>query len=145
MSSIFIKNTKPKTASSWSLKIKPKKKRKQRRPIVNQQKSVEKIPLKKITENPDNEQVGTFLETNWGESIVAGKKYDKKEGRRINHFKTLDSTEDKHILAFDESERSLRISATASREIARRHLTTTKNIDCIRRITPEIIEAKPKV
>ena len=59
-----------------------------------------------------------FLETNWGRSIVGKKKYDKEDGKCIDRFKTLDSTEDKHIFAFDESEPSMRIFAKVSRGIA---------------------------
>ena len=113
--------------------------------IVNQSTSVEKTPLKKISEISDNELIGMFLETNWGVITVGKKKYDKEDGKCIDHFKTLDSTEDKQILAYDESEQSLRISTKGSRQSARRHLATTKNINRIRWFAPEIIGAKPTV
>ena len=33
-----------------------------------------------------------FLESSWGKSLVGEKKYAKEDGKRIDHFKTLDST-----------------------------------------------------
>ena len=81
-----------------------------------------------------------FLDTNWVGSILGEKKYDKEDGKCINNFKTLDSTEDKHILAFDESEPSMRVFAKVSRGIARHRLATTK-----RWFAPAIIGVKPKV
>ena len=42
-----------------------------------------------------------FLETGWGESLVGETKYDNTEDRCIDHYTTLDSTEDTHILAFE--------------------------------------------
>ena len=68
-----------------------------------------------------------------------------RANRRPDHFKTLDSTEENHILAYDKSENSLRIFAKVSRQIARRHLAAPKNINRIRWFAPEIIKAKPKV
>ena len=72
-----------------------------------------------------------FLENNWGGSIVEEKKYDREEGKCIDPFKTHDSTEDTHILAFDESKPSLHIFAKVSRKITRQHLATTENINHI--------------
>ena len=127
-----MKNAKPKTKSSWSRRtydqlseIKKKPQKRQSCPLVNCKNSVQKIPLKKISENSDDELVGVFLETNWGR-IIVGEKDDKKDGKCIDHFKTLDSTKDKHILAFDESESPMRIVEKVSRGIARHHLATKK-------------------
>ena len=120
-------------------------KKRQRRPLVNHKNSVEKIPLKRITENSADELVGLFLETKWDRSIAWEKKYDKEDAKCIDHFKTLDSTEDKHIFSVNESEPSMRMFAKVSRGIARHHLATTRNINRIRWFAPAIIGAKPKV
>ena len=88
--------------------------------------------MKKISEIPDDELIGIFLETNWGVSTVGKKIYNKEGGKCIVHLKTLDSMKDNHILAFNESERSLLIFVKVSRQTARRNLVTTKNINCIR-------------
>ena len=101
--------------------------------------------MKRIVENSEDELVGLFLETKWGKSITGEKKYDKKDNKCIDHFKTLDSMEDKHIIAVNESESSMRIFAKMSRGIAWHHLATTKNINRTRWFAPAIIGAKPKV
>ena len=122
MSSNFIKNSKPKTKSSRSHQthdylslIKPRGKSRQRRPIVDHPTSVEKTLLKKITATNDDELIGMFLERDCGVGCVGMKKYVTEDGKCIDHFKTLDSMEEKHILAYDESDKSLRIFAKVSR------------------------------
>ena len=85
-----------------------------------------------------------FLET-WGVGCVGMKKYVEKDGKCIDAFETLDSTEEKHIIAYNESDKSLHIFAKVSRQIARRHLATTKNINRMRWFAREIIGAKSKV
>ena len=151
MSSNFIKNAKTETASSQSLEtynhlsqIKPKKKRRQRRPIIDHHKSVEKIPLKTVKEYPDNVVLSKFLETNLGGSIVGEKKYKSTEALSIDTFEPTYSMEDKYMIAFNESKPSLRIFAKVSRKIARHHLATMGNINCIRSFASKIIGAKPK-
>ena len=103
--------------------------------------------LKVLTkrENSNNELVDMFLEANWGKSNVGEEKYGEVDGKCIDHFKTLDSTEDQHILAFDKSQPSLRVFAKVSRANARNHLATTNNINSIRWFAPAIIGAKPNI
>ena len=71
--------------------------------------------------------------------------YDKNDGKCIDHFEILDSTENKHILTFDESQPPLRVFAKVSRAIARRNLSIMKNINLIKWFAPAIIGAKSKV
>ena len=101
--------------------------------------------MKKITRTNDDELIGMFLETDWDVGCVGMKKYVKEDGKCIDDLETLDSTEEKHILAYNESDKSLRIFTKVSRQIARRHLTTTKNINPTRWFAPEVIGATPKV
>ena len=56
-----------------------------------------------------------FLETSRGKSPVVKKKYADNDGKCIDRFEIIDSTEFKHILAFDKSQPSLRVFAKVSR------------------------------
>ena len=100
--------------------------------------------IEKIKDNSEDELVGLFLETKLDKNFDGKKKYDEKECKCIDHFDTLDSTGEKHIIAIDKSKPSMRIFAKVLRGIVRHHLATTKNINCIRWFAPAIIGAKPK-
>eukprot|EP00536_Pseudo-nitzschia_multiseries_P009986 jgi/Psemu1/24711/gm1.24711_g len=64
------------------------------------------------------------------QGIVGEKKYPLAEALSIDNFETADSTDDQHILAFDDSEPSLRIFAKVSE---------------ILNFAPEIVQAKAEV
>eukprot|EP00536_Pseudo-nitzschia_multiseries_P017003 jgi/Psemu1/48898/gm1.48898_g len=68
-----------------------------------------------------------------------------KEAVSIDSFKTLDSTNEKFILVFAESEPSLQIFAKASRKIAKQRLGALENIKISRTFAGETVEAKPEV
>eukprot|EP00536_Pseudo-nitzschia_multiseries_P005659 jgi/Psemu1/13073/gm1.13073_g len=108
MPSNFLKNAAPALTSHETYnhlsKIKPKKKG--RRSINANLKHVEQIALKKVNKNGFE---GKFMETSWGCKTVGEKKYPLAEAVSIDSFKTLDSTNEKFILAFDKSEPSLLI------------------------------------
>jgi len=49
------------------------------------------------------------METTWDETIVGPKNYQPTEAVSIDGYQTLDSTDEKFILAVDESKSSLRL------------------------------------
>eukprot|EP00536_Pseudo-nitzschia_multiseries_P019599 jgi/Psemu1/61749/gm1.61749_g len=85
------------------------------------------------------------METSWGCKTVGEKEYPSGEAVSIESFKTLDSTGEKFILAFAESEPSLRIFAKASTQFAKQRLGRPENIEITRTFSGEIVEAKPKI
>eukprot|EP00536_Pseudo-nitzschia_multiseries_P016880 jgi/Psemu1/48220/gm1.48220_g len=85
------------------------------------------------------------METSWGEQIVRTKEYTSTEAVSIDCFDILDSTDEKHIIAVDESEPLLRIFAKVSRDKAKQHLARSSRIETTRRFSKEIVEAKPEV
>eukprot|EP00536_Pseudo-nitzschia_multiseries_P019223 jgi/Psemu1/316804/fgenesh1_kg.4150_\ len=105
-------------------------------------KHVEEIALKTVNKNGFK---GKFLDTNWGRTTVGEKKYSLAQAVSIDSFTTLDSTNEKFVLAFAESEPSLRIFAKASTQIAKRRLGTPKNIEITRTFAGQIVESKPKI
>eukprot|EP00536_Pseudo-nitzschia_multiseries_P018842 jgi/Psemu1/57580/gm1.57580_g len=105
-------------------------------------KHVEEIALKTVNKNGFK---GKFLDTNWGQTTVEEKKYSLAQAVSIDSFKTLDSTDKKFVLAFAESEPSLRLFAKASRQFAKRRLGTPKNIEITRTFAGQIVESKPKI
>eukprot|EP00536_Pseudo-nitzschia_multiseries_P011655 jgi/Psemu1/29577/gm1.29577_g len=129
MSSNFLKNSPPKSTSHATYNhlstIKPKKKACQS--IYTNLKHVEQIAL--ITVNKDG----------------GLKEYTSTEAVSIDSFETLDSMDEKYIIAFDESEPSLRIFAKVSREKAKQHLAQYSNIQNTREFLKDIVEAKPEV
>eukprot|EP00536_Pseudo-nitzschia_multiseries_P001901 jgi/Psemu1/301058/fgenesh1_kg.25_\ len=68
------------------------------------------------------------METTWGGKIGGKKNCPLAQVMSIDNFKTLDSTTDEHILAFDE-----------------RDLASKNNIKVLREFAPEIVGAKPAV
>eukprot|EP00536_Pseudo-nitzschia_multiseries_P008971 jgi/Psemu1/21958/gm1.21958_g len=140
----FLKNAAPaltrhETYNHFS-KIKPKKKA--CRSTNANLKHVKKISLKIVNKNGFK---GKFMETSWGEKIVGYKEYTSTEAVSIDSFQTLDSTDEKHIVAFDESEPSLQIFAKVSRENAKQHLAQSSNIQDTRKFAKEIVPAKSVV
>eukprot|EP00536_Pseudo-nitzschia_multiseries_P011441 jgi/Psemu1/28894/gm1.28894_g len=77
--------------------------------------------------------------------IPDSKKYQPEQALSIENFNKLDSTKDEHILAFDDTNPSLRIFAKVSRKFAKRHLVLKNNIKVLRKFAPEIVGAKPTV
>ena len=61
------------------------------------------MPLKTVNKNGFK---GKFMETSWGWKTVGEKEYTLEEAVSIESFKTVDSTNEKFILAFDQSEPS---------------------------------------
>eukprot|EP00536_Pseudo-nitzschia_multiseries_P019168 jgi/Psemu1/316765/fgenesh1_kg.4027_\ len=88
---------------------------------------------------------GKYMETNWGGKIGGKKKYQPEQALSIENFDTLDSTKDEHIVAFDDTNPSLRILAKVSRKFAKRHLATKNNIKLLRKFAPEINRQLPEV
>eukprot|EP00536_Pseudo-nitzschia_multiseries_P013878 jgi/Psemu1/36774/gm1.36774_g len=109
-------------------KIKPKK---ARRSINANLKHVEQIALKTLNKK--------------GLKTVGEMQYPSADTVSIDSFTILDSTNKKFILAFDESEPSLRIFAKASRQFAKQRLGAPENIEITRTFAGEIVEAKPEV
>eukprot|EP00536_Pseudo-nitzschia_multiseries_P013991 jgi/Psemu1/37157/gm1.37157_g len=105
-------------------------------------KHVEEIALKTVHKNGFK---GKFLDTNWGRTTVGEKKYSLAQAVSIDSFKTLDTTDEKFVLAFAESEPSLRIFAKASTQFAKQRLGTPKNIEITRTFAGQIVESKPKI
>ena len=60
----------------------------------------------------------------------------------IDDFKIEDSTEDNHLIAFEKGDSSRCVFAKNSRLIARVHLATQRNIQCIRWFAPTLIKWK---
>ena len=75
-----------------------------------------------------------------------GKKYNaENEALSIDEFETKDSTEDKHLIAFEEGNSSRCVFAKISRKIAHFHFATAKNIGRIRWFAPNFIVSKPLI
>ena len=70
---------------------------------------------------------------------------DKKKALYIDEFKIKDSTEDKHLIVFEEGDSSRYVFAKNSRKVSRFHLATTKNIRRIRWFAPNLIVSKPNI
>eukprot|EP00536_Pseudo-nitzschia_multiseries_P011432 jgi/Psemu1/28861/gm1.28861_g len=141
MTSNFLKNAAPlSTIHQTYTHLSTIKPRKARRNINANLQHVEQITLKTVKKNGFK---GKFMETSWGWKTVGEKKYPSSEAVSIDSFKTLDSTDKKFILAFDESEPPLRIFAKASRQIAKQRLGAPENIEITRRFAVEVVEAKP--
>eukprot|EP00536_Pseudo-nitzschia_multiseries_P006003 jgi/Psemu1/14231/gm1.14231_g len=144
MSSNFLKDAPTKSNNHATYNhlstIKPKKKR--RRSRSRNLKHVNQISLKAVTKDLFK---GKFMKSSWGEQIVGTKEYTSTEAVSIDCFDILDSTDEKHIIAVDESEPSLRIFAKVSRDKAKQHLAQSSRIETTRRFLKEIVEAKPEV
>eukprot|EP00536_Pseudo-nitzschia_multiseries_P011770 jgi/Psemu1/29890/gm1.29890_g len=89
-----------------------------------------------IVNNPPNLQSIT---------TVGEKKYSLAQAVSIDSFKTLDSTNKKFVVAFAESEPSLRIFAKASTQFAKQRLGTPKTIEITRTFAGQTVESKPKI
>eukprot|EP00536_Pseudo-nitzschia_multiseries_P009556 jgi/Psemu1/306631/fgenesh1_kg.270_\ len=105
-------------------------------------KHIEEIALKTVHKNGFQ---GKFMATNWGRTTVGEKKYSLAQAVSIDSFKTVDSTDKKFVLAFAESEPSLRIFAKASRQFAKQRLGTPENIEITRTFAGQIVQSKPKI
>ena len=78
--------------------------------------------------------------------IKSKKKYnDKKEAICVDGFDFKDSTEEKHLIAFENNTTSRCVFAKVSRKISRYHLNTEKNIRRIRWFASAIMESKPHI
>lgn len=145
MSSNFLKVAAPvskshETSAKLSL-IKPMKKERNRRSTCKD--VVRTIALK--NKSSTAAVAGKYMEIDWGGKTGGKKKYRPEQALSIGNFNTLDSTEDKPILAFDDSEPSLRIFAKVSRNFALRHLASKHNIKLLRQFAPAIVGAKPTI
>eukprot|EP00536_Pseudo-nitzschia_multiseries_P003318 jgi/Psemu1/7485/gm1.7485_g len=144
MTSNFLQKAAPSSSTIHQtykhlLEIKPKK---ARQSIKANLQHVKQIPLKTVNKNGFK---GKLMETNWGWKTVGEKEYTWEEAVSIESFKTVDSTNEKFILAFDQSELSLRIFAKASTQFAKQRLGRPKTIEITRMFAGEIVEAKPKI
>ena len=86
------------------------------------------------------------MEINWKENDLVPKKYDdEEEALSIDGFDIKDSTEEKHLIAFEKGNSSRCIFAKLSMKIALFHLATKKTINRIRWFAPAIIKWKPHI
>ena len=142
MNSFFVSNAKPKTKRSQSFetwvelsqipsskKIRQRRTKKRRTISSNAQRDYV-VHLKDDINYPCDLVLGKFMEINWKEQLKVTKKYDhKKEAICVDGFDVKDSTEEKHLIAFENNTTSRCVFAKVSRKISRYHLNTKKIFD----------------